>query len=103
MHSRRMLTPWWTGRGHGNKLPFNADKCKVLRVGYKQEGFQYRMNSDTNTSVLLGQCNVEKGFGVHVDDQLNINVHIWEAINKSNRLLRTIRRAYQFLDADKKA
>ncbi len=58
------------------------------------------MNSDANTSVLLEQCNIEKDLGVHIGDQLNFSVHIREAINKSNRLLGTIRRAYHFRDAE---
>ncbi len=82
------------------QLPFNPDKFKVLRVQCRQEAFQYRMNSDANTSVPLEQCNIEKDPGVHVDNQLNFSIHIREAINKSNRLLGTIRRAYQFLDAE---
>ena len=82
------------------QLPFNPDKCKVLRVQCRQEAFQYRMNSDANTSVPSEQCNNEKDLGVHVDNQLNFSVHIREAINKSNRLLGTIRRAYQFLDPE---
>ncbi len=86
------------------QLPFNPDKCKVLRVQCRQEAgqeaSQYWMNSDANTSMPLEQCNIEKDLGVHVDNQLNFSVHIREAINKSNRLLGTIRRAYQFLDSE---
>lgn len=82
------------------QLRFNADKCKVLHLGYGNPEFEYDMKRHASDErVTLGATEVEKDLGVQVDKDLKFATHIESQVNKANKILGLIRRSYQFLDA----
>ena len=85
------LTEW------ANKwqLRFNAGKCHVLHLGYRNINQDYYMNNQK-----LESTREEKDLGVTVDQELNFIKHIASQISKANRLLGQIRRSFTYLDKD---
>ena len=47
---------------------------------------------------MLDSITNEKDLGVHVDEKLTFEHHVEIVVNKANRMLAMIRRAYTFLD-----
>ena len=47
---------------------------------------------------MLDSITNEKDLGVHVDEKLTFEHHVEIVVNKANRMLGMIRRAYTFLD-----
>ena len=74
-------------------LKFHPQKCKVLEVGIKaKENHVYNIDG-TN----LSHVSSEKDIGVTIDHNLTFLDHISDKINKSNKIVGTIRRTFKHL------
>ena len=70
------------------KMSFNAEKCKVLRLGRPNLDEKYKLN---NTE--LGNSEFERDLGVLVSSDLKPSNHCINARNKDNRILGFISRS----------
>ena len=75
------------------QLQFNARKCCVLHLGSGDCQERYTIGSSA-----LSTVEETKDLGVLVDDKLKFHSHVSYAINKANRVLISIRRAFQCHD-----
>lgn len=84
------------------KLKFHPAKCKFMSIG-KSRGVEgeggYSMQNE-GKEVALEKVSSEKDLGVTFDDNLKFGIHITEKVNKANRILGLIRRAFLFLDEE---
>ena len=78
-------------------LCFNSNKCKVMHIGHSNPQHEYVMYSG-GPPIMLDTTTNEKDLGVHVDANLTFEHHVEDVVNKANRMLGMIRRAYTFLD-----
>ena len=69
-------------------MSFNAEKCKVLRIGRPNLDEKYKLN---NTELDNSVC--EKDLGVLVSSDLKPSNHCRYARNKANRILVFISRS----------
>jgi len=74
---------------------FNADKCKVMHIGYDNKQAEYDMND-----VKLECVSDIKDLGVIIGKDLKWEKHCSEAVKKANRMLGMIKRS--FVDKSKK-
>jgi len=75
-------------------LRFNPTKCKVLKIGKKEEGhIEYQMDG-----IYLENIKEEKDIGVIVDSDLKFEKHIAEKVTKANNIMGVIRRSFTYLD-----
>eukprot|EP00794_Sanderia_malayensis_P011225 gene11225-12404_t len=81
------------------QLTYNIDKCKVMHIGLKNPKNDYVMVRD-GEEIKLESTVLEKDLGVNVDDKLKFDRHTEIQVNKANKMLGMIRRAYTYLDAD---
>ena len=77
------------------QLRFNAKKCKVMHLGKKNKGYDYKMGD-----VVLETIHDEKDLGVRIDDQLKFDKHIEQQVKTANKILGLIRRSFDHLDLD---
>ena len=82
------LTPAW-------QLRFNADKCKVLQLGYNNNQYTYDM-----AGVELQNTPCEKDLGVYIDNKLKFHDHVAHAIDKGNKMLGLIKNTFSCLDEE---
>jgi len=61
---------------------FNADKCKVVHMGYNNKLAEYDMNN-----VKLECVSEGKGLGVIISEDLKCEKQCSEAARKANRML----------------
>ena len=80
-------------------LRFNADKCKVMRLGGQHPEYTYKM-TNSNETTELEFTEIEKDLGIHVDNKLRLRDHAEIAVAKANKILGLIRRSYEYFDAD---
>jgi len=73
---------------------FNADKCKVMHVGYNNKQAEYDMND-----VKLESVSDEKDLGVIISKDLKWEKQCSEAVRKTNRMLGMIE--CNFIDRSK--
>ena len=73
---------------------FNADKCKVMQVGFNNKQAKYDMND-----VQLECVSEEKDLGVIITGDLKWEKQCSEAVRKANRMLGTIK--CNFIDISK--
>ena len=88
-HDMNLLLQWsdnWL-------LKFNAEKCKLLHVG-KKEDSPYSMDGTT-----LETVHEEKDVGVVMENDLSFKTHINTKINKANSVMGVIRRSFSHLDS----
>lgn len=69
------------------QMEFNVDKCKVVHVGNKNEGFVYSMGGK-----WLDAVDRERDLGVIISQDLKAHKQSIEARNKANRMLGIINR-----------
>jgi hypothetical protein len=79
------------------QLKFNADKCKVMHIGQKNQQRSYDMKK-RGEMIELEKTIMEKDLGVNIDNQLKFSNHIEMQVNKGNKLLGLIRRSFTYLD-----
>ena len=73
------------------QMKFNADKCKVLHFGRKNEQFNYKIN-DT----VLQKATEEKDLGIYVQNNIKPDKHIDESVKKANQVLGQIYRTMEY-------
>ena len=78
-------------------LKFHPDKCVTMKLNNKGEGFLYRFDDHSDSS-LLREVEVEKDIGIHVDNRLEFDIHISDKINKANNIFNLIRRSFHCLN-----
>ncbi len=76
-------------------LKFHPEKCKHMKIGNNNKGCIYNLSGHE-----LEQIESEKDIGVHVDKNLEFDIHINEKIKKASSMFALIRRSFQFLDKD---
>ena len=74
---------------------FNADKCKVMHVGYHNRNASFELNGQSIQQVIS-----EKDLGVHLVSSLKPSKQCAEAARKGNWILGLIKRHFSFLDKD---
>ena len=82
------------------QLHFNADKCKIMHLGYANDNRGYTMLSKENTTVALATTDVEKDLGVYVDDKLKFHDHVDMAVKKANCIIGVIKRNFKNMGED---
>ena len=79
---------------------FNVDKCKILHIGKDNPNFDYQMEDKDGNSTNLIVVNCEKDLRVYVQDNLKFDKHISLTVNRANRLVGLIKRAFSYLDEE---
>ena len=79
---------------------FNVDKCKVMHIGKDNPRFEYEMTDRDGNTKVLKSVELEKDLGVHVQENLKFDKHISLTVNKANRLVGLIKRAFSYLDEE---
>ena len=74
------------------QMLFNADKCKVMHVGYNNDNNKHA-NYDVN-DVQLECVSEEKYLGVIISEDLKWQKQCSEAVRKANRMLGMIKRNF---------
>lgn len=82
------------------KLCFNASKCKVLHMGYKNENQRYTMIDKDENYVALTSVQDEKDLGVTFESSLKFEKHITNCVNKAQRTVGLIKRTFDYMDSD---
>src|SRR5215469_6674262 len=73
------------------QMNFNADKCKIIHFGSKNEGHNYFIEGS-----ILQAANEEKDLGVTVDNTLKFSKQCAEAVKKANKMLGYIARNFEY-------
>ena len=90
-------------------LKFHPEKCKMMHIGKyevtgdepvpeKRDGIVKFIYSMENHPLEYTKC--EKDLGVHVDDKLNFESHIYYSIKKANRVWFVVRRTFDYMDEE---
>ena len=77
---------------------FNADKCKVMHIGYHNPGYRYTMGGHAPAGVLLANTDVEKDLGVLVHSSLKPHEQCAAAAKKANMVLGRMARSLTYRD-----
>ena len=77
------------------QLPFNSDKCTVLRVGSRNSEGIYTLNG-----LQLKMTDSEKDLGIFMDTDLKFRKQAASAVAKASQILALIRRSFQAIDCD---
>ena len=72
------------------------------------QGYAHRLKNPKNDYVMVRNVEeielesiiLEKDLGVNVDNKLKFDGHTEKQVNKANKMLGMIRRAYTYLDTD---
>ena len=79
------------------QIPFNVNKCKVLKIGKNDQIMKYSMDT-LEGKIELEQVQYEKDLGVIFDTDLKCSQHIQENITKANQRIGLIRRNFKYLN-----
>ena len=83
------------------QMRFNAEKCKILRMGTINKKHEYSMRKHGSVDrVNLESSRVERDLGIYIDSDLKFSKHVETQVNKANRIVGLIRRSYEHLDAE---
>ncbi len=77
------------------EIPFNVNKCHILKVGSKTKKFDYEMNS-----VKIESTQWVKDLGVAIAFNLKFSQQCKNAVSKTYRMLGFINRNFSFIDKD---
>jgi len=80
------------------QLRFNAEKCKVMHLGGKNNRHSYEMQSSDGNSIRLVNTTCEKDLGVSVDPSLKFSKHCEKAASKANQILGMVRRSFDYIN-----
>src|SRR5215469_9102666 len=72
-------------------MNFNADKCKIIHFGSRNEGHNYFIEGS-----ILQATNEEKDLGVTVDNTLKFSKQCAEAVKKANKMLGYMTRNFEY-------
>ena len=75
------------------QLPFNMEKCKIMRIGNDKNPQTYYMNEQP-----LDYVKEEKDLGVVVDNRLKFHKHAASAVKQANKVLGLIKHSFTALD-----
>ena len=64
------------------RLPFNVEKCKIMRIGKDKNPQPYDMNERP-----LSHKNEQKDLGVVVDNRLKFHTHVASSVKQANKVL----------------
>ena len=79
---------------------FNINKCKVMHIGKDNPNFEYEMSDNQGVTKNLTSVEYEKDLGIHFQDNLKFDRHISLTVNRANRLVGLIKRAFSFLNKE---
>ena len=79
---------------------FNVEKCKVMHLGRNNPRFEYEMTDKDGNTEVLKSVEMEKDLGVNVQENLKFDKHISLTVNRANRLVGLIKRAFSYLDKE---
>src|SRR5215469_15369369 len=72
-------------------MNFNADKCKIIHFGSRNEGNNYFIEGS-----ILQAASEEKDLGVTVDKTLKFSKQCAEAVKRANNMLGYIARNFEY-------
>src|SRR5215469_14723869 len=72
-------------------MNFNADKCKIIHFGSRNEGHNYFIEGS-----ILQAASQEKYLGVTVDNTLKFSKQCAEAVKKANKMFGYIARNFEY-------
>ena len=75
------------------QLPFNVEKCKIMRIGNDKNPQTYYMNKQP-----LDYVKEEKDLDVVVDNRLKFHKHAASAVKQANTVLGLIKHSFTALD-----
>ena len=81
------LSEW----GQRWQMKFNADKCKVLHIGYRNQKAQYTMNG-----TQLKDVDSEVDLGVTTSSNLKPSQQCSEVVKKANKVIGLIGRSFEY-------
>ena len=92
----------WMLENWANKMQmqFHPLKCKVMHFGSNNKKADYYMHTVNGAMHKLEEAEVEKDLGVHIDNQLKFTKHCQEKVNTANRVLRSIKHTFRYLDEE---
>ena len=79
---------------------FNVAECKVMHIGRDNPRFEYEMTDKEGNTKVLKSVEIEKDLGVYVQENLKFDKHISLTVNRANRLVGLIKRAFSYLDEE---
>ena len=79
---------------------FNVNKCKVMHIGKDNPRFEYEMTDKDGNTKVLKSVDSEKDLGVYIQENLKFDKHISLTVNRANRLVGLIKRAFSFFDEE---
>jgi hypothetical protein len=88
----------WT---HKSLLQFNPDKCTKMTI--RREKPTDPLNTPREYQIAdttLKNSTAERDLGVIMESDLSFEQHMYNKINKANRIMAVIRRTYSYLDDD---
>ena len=74
-------------------LKFHPDKCVSMSIGANTYKHNYYM---ADQKLNISHC--EKDLGIHIDDKLNFEKHVTQAVNKANRIMAIARKTFDYMD-----
>ena len=77
---------------------FNVNKCKVMHIGKNNPRFDNEMSDKQGNVKCLKVVDIEKDLGIHIQENLKFDKHISLTVNRANKLVGLIRRAFSYLD-----
>ena len=81
-------------------LKFNTDKCKVMHCGHANATFDYAMNDDGGTSMILKKTDLERDLGIIISKDLKATAHCDAASKKAMVALRLLKMTFSRLTTD---
>ena len=79
---------------------FYVAKCKVMHIGRDNLRFEYEVTDNEGNTKVLKSVEIEKDLGVYVQENLKFDKHISLTVNRANRLVGLIKRAFSYLDEE---
>ena len=71
-----------------------------MHIGKDNPNFEYEMSDNQGVTKNLTSVEYEKDLGIHFQDNLKFDRHISLTVNRANRLVGLIKRAFSFLNKE---
>ena len=81
-------------------MTFNVNKCKLLHIGRNNTNYEYEMFDNHGKVHKLQEVKSEKDLGITVQNDLHFDQHINNTVNRANKLVGLIKRAFSFLNEE---
>jgi hypothetical protein len=79
-------------------MRFHPEKCKVMHLGHNSHRKKYHMTTSDGAKHTLEVTEQEKDLGVTIDSKLVFSKHVYNQVNKANRVLGAIKHTFKALD-----